>query len=128
MTQSVREAAQTLLLDVQDYPAWNRPCWAVDQLREALARPDPPCPDCDEIAKQRDHYMAEGAKLHEQVAALESREVCTAPHENVEECGYCQRDRLQAECEKLRAALEAWKMARWDEARHLTDEALEGKK
>ena len=43
----------------------------------------------------------ENAKLHEQIAALESREVCTTQHENVEECGYCQRDRLQAECEKL---------------------------
>ena len=100
---------------------------------------DPPCPDCAEMTKQRDHYMAEGAKLHEQVAALESREVCTAPHENVEECGYCQRDRLQAECEKLRAALEAWK-ALWNatnrsikekakaaEALRLTSYALEAR-
>ena len=36
------------------------------------------------------------ADLMEQVAALESREVCAAAHDNVEECGYCQRDRLQA--------------------------------
>jgi hypothetical protein len=32
--------------------------------------------------------------LKERVAFLESREVCTAAHENVDECGYCQRDDL----------------------------------
>ena len=34
--------------------------------------------------------------LKEQIAFLESREVCAAAHENVETCGYCQRDALQA--------------------------------
>ena len=37
---------------------------------------------------------AEILALREQVAALESREVCTVAHDNVEECGFCQRDRL----------------------------------
>jgi hypothetical protein len=40
--------------------------------------------------------------LREQVAALESREVCTVAHENVETCGYCQRDALTAESAALR--------------------------
>ena len=40
--------------------------------------------------------------LREQVAALESREVCTVAHENVETCGYCQRDALTAENAALR--------------------------
>ena len=36
----------------------------------------------------------ENLTLHEKVSALESREVCAAAHENVETCGYCQRDNL----------------------------------
>ena len=32
-------------------------------------------------------------------------EVCAAAHEDVEECGYCQRDRLAARCAQLEAAL-----------------------
>ncbi len=31
-------AAETLLLDVQDYEAWQRPCLAVDNIRAALAK------------------------------------------------------------------------------------------
>lgn len=45
--------------------------------------------------------------LREQVAALESREVCTVAHENVETCGYCQRDALAAENAALRKDAEA---------------------
>lgn len=45
--------------------------------------------------------------LREQVAALESREVCTVAHENVETCGYCQRDALTAENTALRKDAEA---------------------
>ena len=37
---------------------------------------------------------AESVSLREQIAALESREVCTVAHDNVETCGYCQRDAL----------------------------------
>lgn len=49
--------------------------------------------------------VAENKDLHERVAFLESREVCTRPHKDVETCGYCQRDTLAAENERLRAAL-----------------------
>ena len=47
----------------------------------------------------------ENLSLHEQVAALESREVCAAAHDNVETCGYCQRDALLASHERLLDAL-----------------------
>jgi hypothetical protein len=40
--------------------------------------------------------------LMEQLAAAQSREVCTVAHENVETCGYCQRDMLTAENAALR--------------------------
>ena len=40
--------------------------------------------------------------LMEQLAAAQSREVCTVAHENVETCGYCQRDALTAENAALR--------------------------
>jgi polyhydroxyalkanoate synthesis regulator phasin len=43
---------------------------------------------------------AENLALHEQVAALESREVCTVAHEDVWTCGYCQRDRLRSALER----------------------------
>ncbi len=40
--------------------------------------------------------------LREQVAALESREVCTVAHDgDVTTCGYCQRDALRTEIVKL---------------------------
>ena len=51
--------------------------------------------------------VAENKDLHERVAFLESREVCTRPHKDVETCGYCQRDTLAAENERLRAMLNA---------------------
>jgi hypothetical protein len=31
------EAAKTMVIDVQGYDAWQRPCYALDQLRAALA-------------------------------------------------------------------------------------------
>ena len=39
---------------------------------------------------------AEILSLKSQVAFLEAQEVCARAHENVDECGYCQRDRLLA--------------------------------
>jgi hypothetical protein len=48
------------------------------------------------------HLRAEVLSLHEKVAFLESREVCGAAHENVDTCGYCQRDQILAE---IQAAL-----------------------
>jgi len=48
----------------------------------------------DEIERLR----AEVLDLHAQVSTLESREVCTVAHDgDVETCGYCQRDALQAQ-------------------------------
>jgi hypothetical protein len=48
-----------------------------------------------EIDKDRIEQRAKILALQEQVAALESREVCTIAHQNVETCGYCQRDELR---------------------------------
>ena len=48
-----------------------------------------------------DEQTAEILRLHEHCAALESREVCTVAHENVETCGYCQRDALLAAAGKV---------------------------
>lgn len=49
-------------------------------------------------------FMSEGycKDLMEQLAAAQSQEVCTVAHENVETCGYCQRDALTAESAALR--------------------------
>jgi hypothetical protein len=47
-----------------------------------------------ELRKENTRLSAENLALHELVASLESREVCTVAHEDVETCGYCQRDRL----------------------------------
>jgi hypothetical protein len=46
-----------------------------------------------------DEAEAEILALKEQIASLESREVCTVAHENVERCGYCQRDALKTVAE-----------------------------
>lgn len=43
--------------------------------------------------------------LKEQVAFLESREVCGAAHENVETCGFCQRDSIAAKLDAISAEL-----------------------
>jgi hypothetical protein len=50
-----------------------------------------------QISMTRDEYEGmrqEILTLKERVAFLESREVCAVAHENVETCGYCQRDNL----------------------------------
>ena len=47
----------------------------------------------------------ECVKLHEQISFLESREVCAAAHDNVETCGYCQRDEQAKRIEMLEEAL-----------------------
>lgn len=56
--------------------------------------------------KKTADLRAENADLHEQVAALQSREVCNSPHENVEECGYCQRDRALLRLDATRRLLD----------------------
>lgn len=53
---------------------------------------------------ERDECKREILALREQVAALESREVCTVAHDNVETCGYCQRDALRKDAERYRYA------------------------
>jgi hypothetical protein len=45
-----------------------------------------------EAADEIDRLTRENVDLHEQVALLQSREVCTVAHDDVETCGYCQRD------------------------------------
>lgn len=55
---------------------------------------------------ERDALRKDALALHEQVAALQSREVCTQPHDNVETCGYCQRDALRKDADRMRKALE----------------------
>jgi hypothetical protein len=41
-----------------------------------------------------DPHEALELELRERIAFLESREVCAAAHDNVETCGYCQRDAM----------------------------------
>ena len=45
-------------------------------------------------ASDYDALAAEVLAIKEHCAALESREVCSVAHEDVETCGYCQRDAL----------------------------------
>ena len=45
--------------------------------------------------------------LMEQLAAAQSQEVCTVAHDNVETCGYCQRDALAARLALAEAYIEA---------------------
>ena len=49
-----------------------------------------------------DNLAADFLALKEYCAALESREVCTVAHEDVETCGYCQRDALSKDAERYR--------------------------
>lgn len=46
----------------------------------------------DLLRAELDMAKAEIVSLHEEVSSLESREVCAADHDNVDVCGYCQRD------------------------------------
>lgn len=46
----------------------------------------------DDVAAIKE-LRAEVLELRERVAFLESPEVCAAAHDDVTECGYCQRDR-----------------------------------
>ena len=81
---------ESVRLKYPDVQVWTRA--AIEQLRVVN----------DELIAT---MAREVLTLHEQVAMLESREVCAAAHEDVEECGYCQRDRLAARCAQLEAAL-----------------------
>ena len=64
-----------------------------------------------EIAQRKDaaeSYEAEIVGLHEQVAALESKEVCNAPHDDsvIEGCPYCEIERLQDKYGRLKFELD----------------------
>lgn len=62
----------------------------------------------DEIERQSREILA----LREQVAALESREVCTVAHDGVETCGYCQRDDIRITLAELNAEKQALDIVR----------------
>lgn len=62
----------------------------------------------DRLIAEREALRHENADLHEQVAALQSREVCTVAHDDVEVCGYCQRDALQLYRREVTSLLEDW--------------------
>lgn len=53
---------------------------------------DPPDGGNVSLAEQVRRMRADILALREQIAALESREVCTVAHDNVGTCGYCQRE------------------------------------
>ena len=59
-----------------------------------------------------DALAAEVLALKEHCAALESREVCTVAHEDVETCGYCQRDALKADLASMTATMLAMREQR----------------
>jgi hypothetical protein len=88
----------------------SQPSSADVERRPCTCHPDDnppvPCPrmyalqDCRRAAALAAEIESLRSRLldaKEQVAALESREVCTVAHDNVETCGYCQRDELLAE-------------------------------
>ncbi len=50
----------------------------------------------DDVATIRE-LRAEVLTLRERVAFLKSPEVCAAAHDDVQECGYCQRDYYKAQ-------------------------------
>lgn len=61
--------------------------------------------DITELTAEIERLTAENLSLHEQVAFLQSREVCTVAHVGVETCGYCQRDEWAAKWHRVRAEL-----------------------
>lgn len=56
-------------------------------------------PESAETEELRSEILA----LREQVASLESREVCTVAHDGVDTCGYCQRDDIRITLAELNA-------------------------
>ena len=46
---------------------------------------------CDKAVEKTESLSAENSDLHEQIAALESKEVCAKPHDDhvIEGCPYC---------------------------------------
>jgi hypothetical protein len=68
----------------EDSIEWSRakyPVVAIGRYRDAA----------DQIERLRQEIL----DLNARVTFLESREVCGAAHDHVDECGYCQRDELR---------------------------------
>lgn len=69
--------------------------------------------EIDRLRKHRNMLEQEILTFRERVAFLESPEVCAAAHDDVTECGYCQRDALRAALNKaifaMRAPIDGWK-------------------
>ncbi len=60
----------------------------------------------DELAAmtvERDRLRAENLELHAEISMIKSPEVCAAAHDNVETCGYCQRDKIAEALKKYGA-------------------------
>ena len=74
-----------------------------------------------ELLAERDAARAQILELHEKVAFLESREVCAAAHDDVETCGYCQRDAARAELKEAVGILR--EMMLWPQLASIRDEA-----
>jgi len=165
MTQSVREAAEKCLTTLEKRRLWIRSefgingrtmAWEREQdstatvikdLISALARPDPPCPNCVEMTKQRDHYMekvAEQSQIDDCNDEMEaSTRLLVADTTSSSIATFYARflvsrlDESRTLSEKLRAAMEAWKKVFpqhglvapqfLEAAERLTEEASEGK-
>ena len=67
----------------------------------------------ERLTAERDAARAEILELHEKVSFLESREVCAAAHDNVETCGYCQRDAARAELKEAVQLLRTVNKSYW---------------
>jgi uncharacterized small protein (DUF1192 family) len=63
------------------------------------------CGYCGTLKARIAALEAENKDLHERLAFAESREVCGAAHDNVETCGFCQRDARDARIYALAAEL-----------------------
>lgn len=93
----MREAADLLA-------AWEQVWDALNEMGAGLGDANKPLAVTASWAlatTERDECKREILALREQVAALESREVCTVAHDNVETCGYCQRDALLNELSRI---------------------------
>lgn len=104
----MREAADLLA-------AWEQVWDALNEMGAGLGDANKPLAVTASWAlatTERDECKREILALREQVAALESREVCTVAHDNVETCGYCQRDALRKEAARYKDAL--IDIAGWD--------------
>ena len=104
----MREAADLLA-------AWEQVWDALNEMGAGLGDANKPLAVTASWAlatTERDECKREILALREQVAALESREVCTVAHDNVETCGYCQRDDIRITLAELNAEKQALDIVR----------------